>query len=103
MNTISLEPIDVLLEPYTSTIGRDLKLNLARLLQDGALTTDEALLATLAVSTSLGYREVSTYARQQLSAAGLSQDEIQEAEQSAAMMGMLNVYYRFRHFVGSPA
>jgi alkyl hydroperoxide reductase subunit D len=99
---ISLEPIDTLLEPNKGTIARDLKLNLTRLLQDGALSAEEALLATLAVSTSLGYGEMASYARQQLSATGMNEDEIQEAAHSAAIMGMLNVYYRFRHFVGSP-
>jgi lipoyl-dependent peroxiredoxin subunit D len=102
MNDIPVEPIDGLLEPYTGVITRDLKLNLTRLLQDGALSTEEALLATLAISTSLGFAEMSNYARQQLSRTGVTQDQIQEAAQSAALMGMLNTYYRFRHFVGSP-
>ena len=101
MNTISIEPIDTLLEAHTGVIPRDLKLNLTRLLQDGALSPEEALLATLAISTSLGYPEMSSYARQQLSQAGVAEDQIQEAAQSASIMGMLNIYYRFRHFVGS--
>ena len=102
MNAISVEPIDTLLEPYTGVIARDLKLNLSRLLQDGALSTEEVLLATLAISTSLGFAEMSNYARRQLSQAEVTEDQIQEAAQSAALMGMLNTYYRFRHFVGSP-
>jgi lipoyl-dependent peroxiredoxin subunit D len=78
------------------------KLNLTRLLQDGALSPEEALLATLAISTSLDYAEMASYARQQLLRAGVSEDQIHEAAQSAALMGMLNTYYRFRHLVGSP-
>jgi alkyl hydroperoxide reductase subunit D len=101
VNAILLEPIHTLLEPYSSVIARDLKLNLTRLLQDGALSTDEALLSVLAVSSSLGFAEMSSYARQQLSHAGMSDDQIQEAVQSAALMGMLNTYYKFRHFVAS--
>src|SRR5512145_726148 len=101
MNSISVEPIDTLLESHTGVIARDLKLNLTRLLQDGALSPEEALLATLAISTSLDYGDMANYARQQLSQAGVSEDQIQEAAQSAALMGMLNTYYRFRHFVGS--
>ena len=102
MNAIPIEPIDTLLEPYTGVIARDLKLNLTRLLQDGVLSTEEALLASLAISTSLGFAEMSSYARKQLSHLGLTEDQIQEAAQSAALMGMLNTYYRFRHFIGSP-
>jgi alkyl hydroperoxide reductase subunit D len=102
VNSISVEPIDTLLESHTGVIARDLKLNLTRLLQDGPLSPEEALLATLAISTSLDYGDMANYARQQLSQAGVSEDQIQEAAQSAALMGMLNTYYRFRHFVGSP-
>jgi len=102
MNAISVEPIDTLLERHRGAIPRDLKLNLTRLLQDGALAPEEALLATLAISTSLNYAEIAGYAREQLSQAGVAEDQIQEAAQSAALMGMLNTYYRFRHFVGSP-
>jgi lipoyl-dependent peroxiredoxin subunit D len=102
MNTIAVERIDALLEPYASVIARDLKLNLTRLLQGAPLSAEEALLATLAVSTSLGFAEMSKYAREQLSLAEVTEDQIQEAAQSAALMGMLNTYYRFRHFVGSP-
>jgi alkyl hydroperoxide reductase subunit D len=102
MNTIPLEPIDALFERYTGVIARDLKLNFFRLLQDGALSPEEALIATLAVAISLAHEELAAYARRQLSEAGLQDDQIQEAAHSAAIMGMLNTYYRFRHFVGSP-
>src|SRR5262245_39373302 len=101
MNTISVEPIEALLEPFTGIIARDLKLNLTRLLQDSALQPEEVLLATLAISTAVDYPEMACYARQQLSNAGVSGEQIQEAADSAAIMGMLNTYYRFRHFVGS--
>jgi alkyl hydroperoxide reductase subunit D len=102
MNTIPLEPIDALLESHAGVIARDLRLNFTRLLQDGALSGEEALLATLAVATSLDYGDMAAFAREQLSQAGLPEEQIQEAAQSAAIMGMLNTYYRFRHFVGTP-
>jgi lipoyl-dependent peroxiredoxin subunit D len=102
MSAISPEPIDTLFEHYTGLIARDLKLNLTRLLHDGALSAEEALLSVLAISTSLGFSEMSSYARRELSNAGVREDQTQEAAQSAALMGMLNTYYRFRHFVGSP-
>lgn len=102
MNSISVEPLDALLEKYSSVIARDLKLNLTRLLRDGALSAEEGLLATLASATSLDYAELASYARQQLSQAGLLDEQIQEAAESAALMGMLNTYYRFRHFIGTP-
>ncbi|HYR92321.1 MAG TPA: carboxymuconolactone decarboxylase family protein [Terriglobia bacterium] len=94
--------IDTLLENHTSVIARDLKLNFNRLLDQGALSREEALLATLAVAASLNYKELARLTQAQLLEAGLTEEQVQEAAQSAAMMGMLNTYYRFRHFLGNP-
>jgi lipoyl-dependent peroxiredoxin subunit D len=102
MNEISLETLDGLFENHAGVITRDLKLNLTRLLQDSTLSSEEALLAMLAVATSVEHDELAGFARQQLSHAGLTEEQIQEAEQSAAIMAMLNTYYRFRHFMGNP-
>jgi alkyl hydroperoxide reductase subunit D len=101
MESISVELLDTLLEKNTSVIGRDLKLNLTRLFQSGALSNEEAMLATLAISTSVEYAELANYSRQQLLTMGLTEEQIREAAESAALMGMLNTYYRFRHFIGS--
>jgi lipoyl-dependent peroxiredoxin subunit D len=102
MNTIPIESIDALFEQHSGVIARDLKLNFTRLLQDGALTSEEGLLATLAIATSVNYSQMANYAREQLSRVGLPEEKINEAAQSAAIMGMLNTYYRFRHFLGNP-
>src|SRR6185369_15015062 len=40
------------------------------------------------------------HAREKLAAQGLPPEHIQEAAESAAIMGMLNTYYRFRYMVG---
>jgi alkyl hydroperoxide reductase subunit D len=96
LNTV---PIEALLESRTSTIARDLKLNLRRLLEESALSADEAASALLAVATSLEHGPLSAYARDQLVALGVPHDQAQEAAESAAIMGMLNTYYRFRHLV----
>ncbi|HEX9812950.1 MAG TPA: carboxymuconolactone decarboxylase family protein [Burkholderiales bacterium] len=86
--------------PSTSTaIARDLKLNLKRLLEDGALGEDNATLALLALATSTGDGALAAYARVRLVELDVGAEQIQEAAESAAIMGMLNVYYRFRHML----
>jgi alkyl hydroperoxide reductase subunit D len=92
--------IESLLETRTTGIARDLKLNLKRLLEESALSPEEATLTLLAVSTSVDHKPLFTHAKEKLQALGVPQDQIQEAAETAAMMGMLNIYYRFRHMVG---
>lgn len=93
------EFIETLFNPFTSTISRDLKLNLSRLLTNGALSNQEAHLALLALSTSLRCEAIKSYARTALAEMGTEEAHIQEAQESAAMMAMLNLYYRFRHLL----
>lgn len=83
-----------------TTISRDLNLNLQKLTSGGSLEPKEAFLALLATARSVGYDELAELARQQLRALGLNEAEIREGEESAAIMGMLNTYYKFRTFIG---
>jgi alkyl hydroperoxide reductase subunit D len=89
-------------ENPTSVIVRDLNLNLERVLNDSALSPEEAHLALLAAATTVNSPELADRARQQLQTLGVDPLHVQEAAQSAALVGMLNVYYRFRHMLGSP-
>lgn len=82
-----------------STIAKDLKLNLKRILEESALSKEEALLALLAVSSSLEHEELRNFASIELVTLGLESSQIQEAAESAALMGMLNTYYRFKHYL----
>lgn len=96
-----IEDLDAVLPPPQSAIARDLRLNLKRVLEDGALERAEALLALLAVATSVRDERLAAYARRQLEERDFTAAQIDEAIESAAIMGMLNVYYRFRHMLGN--
>lgn len=96
---LSTEALDSLYEARTTTIARDLKLNLKRLLEESALDAEEALLVLLATATSVESAPLSAYAREQMSGLGMAPEIQQEAAENAAILGMLNVYYRFRHMV----
>ena len=99
MSTINLETYENLFAGRETTFARDLKLNLRRLLTEGALSQEEALLATLATARSTGAKAIEVYAQGELVTLGTSADRVQEAQESAAIMGMLNTYYRFKHMV----
>lgn len=102
MSAVMVEKdLDTVLPQSETAIARDLRLNLKRILEEGALDRDEALLALLAVATSLQEERLSAYARRQLQELDVSAEQIQEAAESAAIMGMLNVYYRFRYMLGN--
>lgn len=90
------ERLDALFEGKTSTIARDLKLNLKRLLGEGALAPEEAALTLAAVSTSVGHKPLAELADSLLAELGISEEQRREAVESAALMGMLNTYYSFR-------
>jgi lipoyl-dependent peroxiredoxin subunit D len=102
MSSIIPDTIETLLESQTSTIAKDLKLNLTKFLEGGALTRDESHLALLAAATTLETTRLAAYAADQLQAFGFRPEEILEARESAAIVGMLNTYYKFRHFLGGP-
>jgi alkyl hydroperoxide reductase subunit D len=91
---------DPFFEHRSTTIARDLRLNLQKLLDGGALTPTEAYLTLLATATSTENAPLASHAREKLAALGVPADHIQEAAESAAIMGMLNTYYRFRYMVG---
>jgi alkyl hydroperoxide reductase subunit D len=92
-----------MIDAGTTAIARDLKLNLTRILDDGALTAEEAHLALLALATATNSADLMARARSELSKLGLSPEQVQEAAESAALMGMLNTYYRFRHMLENGA
>ncbi len=97
---INLAGLNALLDRLDSPVGRDLKLSLSRVLEDSVLGPDERLLALLATATSAGHHDLAAYARAELLARGVQEGEVREAAESAAIMAMLNMYYRFRHMVG---
>jgi alkyl hydroperoxide reductase subunit D len=84
-------------------IARDLGLNLSRILEDGSLKPEDSNLVLLATATATGNAELAAQARTELSRLGFSPEQIQEAAESAALMGMLNTYYRFRHIIANDA
>ena len=93
------EKIDALFGDRQTTIAKDLKLNIKRMLDDSSLSKDEVTLAIIAAAKAVDFPELLAAAREAAVAQGIGSEVIQEAEENAAIMGMLNIYYRFRHFI----
>lgn len=91
---------DPYFEHRSTTIARDLRLNLKRLMEESSLSPEEASLTLLATAISSENLPLASHAREKLAALGVSAEQVQEAAESAAIMGMLNTYYRFRYMVG---
>jgi alkyl hydroperoxide reductase subunit D len=90
---------DPYFEHRSTTVARDLRLNLQKLLEGSALSPTEALFTLLATATATENGPLVSHAREKLAAHGIEPEQIQEAAESAAIMGMLNTYYRFRYMV----
>lgn len=83
----------------SSTIFRDLSLNFKKIMTDSPMDEMERLLNLLAISASLKNKPMMALAETQLTELGATPELIQEAKESAAIMGMLNTYYKFKGFL----
>jgi alkyl hydroperoxide reductase subunit D len=82
-----------------SRIAKDLKLNLKKLLEDSSLSQQEAYATLAGLAQSLHSPELKEIAQAGLETTDLNDEQKQEAFEAGALMGMMNMYYRFRHFV----
>lgn len=102
MSTIA-EKVDAFLnQDYPgceSSIYRDLSLNLKKLLEEGNLDPKERFMNLMAIATALGNSSMMKLAKELLQSEGLSDLEIQESTEIAGIMGMNNVYYKFKSFL----
>jgi alkyl hydroperoxide reductase subunit D len=94
-----VDTLDTVFADRSTTVAKDLKLNLRRMIEDSALAKEEAALTVIALAKSLNFEEFRVAGKEAAVSLGLSNEIIQEAEENAAIMGMLNIYYRFRHFI----
>lgn len=100
MDSVFLEVLERNLPQGDTGIARDLKLNLKRLLTESALEEKERLFALLTLAVSLRSKRLEEFATLALQKAGAQPEEIGEAREAAALMQMLNTYYRFKHLLG---
>lgn len=86
-----------------SSVYRDLSLNFKKLMEEGALEPQERFMNLLAISVALREKSMAELAKAGLRELGLTDEQIREAAESAGIMGMNNVYYKFRNFLSEEA
>lgn len=85
-------------EPSTS-VQRDLFLNLTKLLSDSPLDETIRYFTLLSVARSLNQPSIEKFAKAQLSRLDISEELQKEAQECAAILGMLNTYYKFKGYL----
>lgn len=97
------EKVDQFLEQnytgLTSSIFRDLSLNFKKLLEDGPLEPIERFQNLLAASVTLENQDMMKWSAGVLKEMGLAEDALRETAEIAGIMGMNNVYYKFRSYL----
>lgn len=81
-------------------VARDIKINLQNVLQPGGLNADQTWGVAIASAYASRHEPLTKALLADAKAAGISDAVIEDAKAAAVLMGMNNVYYRFRHIIG---
>ena len=80
--------------------ARDIKINLQNVLQPGPLNADQTWGVAIATAYAARNEKLTRALLADAKSAGISDAVIEDAKAAAILMGMNNVYYRFRHLIG---
>lgn len=80
--------------------ARDIKINLQNVLGQTELSKPQAWGTALACAYATKDKALWTAVLEDAKAAGLEEGTLDDAKAAAILMGMNNVYYRFRHIIG---
>lgn len=94
-----MENIDKLREGFPDA-ARDIKINLQNVLQPGTLSLEQTWGVAIACAWAARNRQLTDALVADAKAKGVPDAVLEDAKAAAVMMGMNNVYYRFRHVIG---
>lgn len=80
--------------------AKDIRLNVQSTLTQGSLNEKTRWGVAIACATTLGRPELTEAVLADAAAAGVDDAVVDDARAAAAIMGMNNIYYRFRHMIG---
>lgn len=81
--------------------ARDIRINLGNVLtEDGSLSPAQRWGTAIACALATRHRELSAAVIEGAKEAGVEAAVIEDGKAAAVLMGMNNVYYRFKHLVG---
>lgn len=84
-----------------SAVFRDLSLNFKKIMEDSPLDPADRWRNSLANAQTLGWDKFVALATKELKELGLEDAQIKECKESAAIMGMLNTYYKFKGYLSA--
>jgi alkyl hydroperoxide reductase subunit D len=94
-----MEKINALRESLPDA-ARDIRINLQNVLQPGTLNADQVWGVALCCAWAARNEKLTQAVLADAKAAGISDALVEDAKAAAILMGMNNVYYRFRHLIG---
>lgn len=80
--------------------GKDIRINLSNVLQPGALNADQTWGVAITSAYTARNEALTKAMLADARAAGIGDAVIEDAKAAAILMGMNNVYYRFKHIIG---
>lgn len=80
--------------------ARDIKINLGNVLQPGTLNATQTWGVAIATAYAARNEALTRAVLADAHAAGIEHTVIDDAKAAAILMGMNNIYYRFRHIIG---
>lgn len=83
--------------------ARDIKLNLQSVLQAATLSVPQTWGTAVACALAVRNPQLTAAVLADARAAGVEEGTLEDARAAAILMGMNNVYYRFRHSIGKEA
>ena len=89
-----------LLREQLPDAARDIKINLTNVLQPGALNAAQTWGVALSTAYAARNEKLTRALLADAKTAGVEDAVMEDAKAAAILMGMNNVYYRFRHLVG---
>ena len=95
-----MEQLNALREAFPS-VATDIKINLQNVLQPGTLTLAQVWGTAIATAHATHNAKLVSAVTADARAAGIDDTVIDDAKAAAVLMGMNNVYYRFRHSIGN--
>lgn len=102
MDPVTTSAVDALRERFPEA-ARDIKLNLQTVLQQGSLSPAQTWGVAIACAIATRTPELRDALLSDARAAAIDDAVIDDARAAAVLMGMNNVYYRFRHMIGKEA
>lgn len=93
-----MDAIDALRQTFPD-YARDLKINLQNVFKQSSLSTDQQWGVALSCAIAVGEPALMEAVHKDASAQ-CGAELLEDARAAAALMGMNNVFYRFRHFMG---